>query len=328
MERRLAAILAADIAGYSRLMGEDEERTVRALQELQAAIFPVIGEHGGRVINTAGDSVLVEFASVVEAVRCAAAVQQLIADRNAEVPASQRLQFRVGVNQGEIVADRDEVYGEGINVAARLESLAEPGGIAISGRVYEDVAGKVDMTWQDAGEQPLKNIARPIRVWRWSVAGVSERPTLPLPDRPSIAVLAFDNLSGQAEDAIFSDGITEDIITGLARFRSLFVVARNSSFSFSRQDCQPERNRQAARRVLPSRGKRPAGRRPHSHHGTAHRGGEWRSRVSGLLRPQPDRDIRSSGRADDHHRVDARRTDRGRKAQAIAAQADGEPRGL
>jgi TolB-like protein/Tfp pilus assembly protein PilF len=232
MDRRLAAILAADIAGYSRLMGEDEEHTVRALQELQAAVFPVIGEHGGRVINTAGDSVLAEFASVVEAVRSAEAIQRLVAGRNAEVPASQRLEFRIGVNQGEIVVDRDEVYGDGINVAARLESLAEPGGIAISGRVHEDVAGKIDMTWQDAGEQQLKNIARPVRVWRWSETEAPAPLALPLPDRPSIAVLPFDNLSGQAGDAIFSDGITEDIITGLARFRSLFVVARNSSFSF------------------------------------------------------------------------------------------------
>jgi adenylate cyclase len=232
MDRRLAAILAADIAGYSRLMGADEERTVRALQELQAAIFPVIGEHGGRVINTAGDSVLAEFASVVEAVRCAASIQRVVAASNAETPGPQRLEFRIGVNQGEIVVDRDEVYGDGINVAARLQVLAEPGGITISGRVHEDVAGKVEMGWQDTGEQQLKNIARPVRVWRWSEAEVSEQANLPLPDRPSIAVLPFDNLCGQAEDAVFSDGITEDIITGLARFRSLFVVARNSSFSF------------------------------------------------------------------------------------------------
>ena len=232
MDRRLAAILAADIAGYSRLMGDAEEQTVRALQELQAAVFPVIAEYGGRVINTAGDSILAEFASVVGAVRSAEAIQKLVASRNADIPAPRRLEFRIGVNQGEIVIDREEVYGDGINVAARLQALADPGGIAISGRVYEDVAGKVDVTWKDAGEQQLKNIVRPIRVWRWSEAEASEPPPLPLPDRPSIAVLPFDNLSRQADDAIFSDGITEDIITGLARFRSLFVVARNSSFSF------------------------------------------------------------------------------------------------
>jgi adenylate cyclase len=231
MERRLAAILAADIAGYSRLMGDDEEWTVRNLQELQTAVFPLIGEHGGRVINTAGDSVLAEFASVVGAVRCAEATQRLVAARNADTPAPRRLEFRLGINQGEIVFDRDEVYGDGINVAARLQALAEPGGIAISGRVYEDVAGKLDIAWEDAGEHHLKNIARLVRVWRWSNARAAE-PSLPLPDRPSIAVLPFDNLSGQAEDTVFSDGITEDIITGLARFRSLFVVARNSSFSF------------------------------------------------------------------------------------------------
>ena len=233
MDRRLAAILAADIAGYSRLMGDDEEQTVRALQELQAAVFPVIAEHGGRVINTAGDSILAEFASVVGAVRGAEAIQKLVASRNADIPASRQLQFRIGVNQGEIVVDREEVYGDGVNVAARLQAQADPGGVAISGRVYEDVAGKLDVAWRDAGEQVLKNIARPIRVWQWSEADAPPAaPSLPLPDRPSIAVLPFDNLSGQAEETFFSDGITEDIITGLARFRSLFVVARNSSFAF------------------------------------------------------------------------------------------------
>jgi TolB-like protein/class 3 adenylate cyclase len=232
MDRRLAAILAADIAGYSRLMGDDEERTVRALQELQAVIFPVIGEHGGRVINTAGDSVLAEYSSVVGAVLSAEAIQRLVSSRNADIPASHRLEFRIGINQGEIVVDQDEVYGDGINVAARLQALAEIGGIAISGRVHEDVAGKLDFVWRDAGEQTLKNIARPVRVWHWSQERASEPPSLPLPDRPSVAVLPFDNLSGQTDETFFSDGVTEDIITGLARFRSLFVVARNSSFAF------------------------------------------------------------------------------------------------
>ena len=168
MDRRLAAILAADIAGYSRLMGDNEERTVRALQELQGAVFPVIAEHGGRVINTAGDSVLAEYSSVVGAVRSAEAIQKLVASRNADIPPSHRLEFRIGINQGEIVVDQDEVYGDGVNVAARLQALAETGGIAISGRVHEDVAGKLDFAWRDAGEQTLKNIARPVRVWHWS----------------------------------------------------------------------------------------------------------------------------------------------------------------
>jgi adenylate cyclase len=232
MDRRLAAILAADIAGYSRLMGDDEEQTVRAMQGHYAALLPLIHEQGGRVINTAGDSVLAEFTSVVGAVRSAEAIQRLVAARNADIPASRRLEFRIGVNQGEIVVDQDEVYGDGVNVAARLQALADPGGIAISGRVYEDVAGKLDAAWRDAGEQTLKNIARPVRVWQWLEAQMPEAPSLPLPDRPSIAVLPFDNLSGSIDETFFSDGITEDIITGLARFRSLFVVARNSSFAF------------------------------------------------------------------------------------------------
>jgi adenylate cyclase len=195
-------------------------------------VLPVIRENGGRVINVAGDGMLAEFGSVVGAVRAAVAIQKLLAARNAEIAVSRRLEFRIGVNQGEIVADSNEVYGDGINVAARLQALAEPGGIAISGRVHEDVAGKLDLIWRDSGKQSLKNIARPIRVWQWSEAGIPEPPRLPLPEKPSVAVLPFDNLSGGGGDTFFSDGITEDIITGLARFRSLFVVARNSSFAF------------------------------------------------------------------------------------------------
>ena len=235
MRRHLAAILAADVAGYSRLMGEDEEGTVRALQDQHAVMLPMMREDGGRVINTAGDSILAEFDSVVGAVRCAVAIQKLLTERNAGTPQSRRLAFRMGITQGEIVVDEVDVYGEGINVAARLQALAEVGGIAISGRVHEDVAGKTDIGWRDAGEQTLRNIARPVRVWQWSAveSHLPPEPALPrLPDRPSIAVLPFDNLSGPAEDAFFSDGITDDIITGLAHFRSLFVVARNSSFAF------------------------------------------------------------------------------------------------
>ena len=232
MNRRLAAIVAADIAGYSRLIGLDEEGTVRALQDHQQALFPAIREHGGTVINTAGDSVLAEFGSVVAAVRAAVAMQELMAARNADVDTSRRLEFRIGVNQGEIIAEQNDVYGDGINVAARLQTLAAPGGIAISGRVHEDIAGKLDLSWSDAGEQSLKNIARPVHVWHRAQSGQVQTPTPALPDKPSVAVLPFDNMSGQADDTFFSDGMTEDIITGLTRFRSLFVVARNSSFAF------------------------------------------------------------------------------------------------
>ncbi|MDQ6435034.1 adenylate/guanylate cyclase domain-containing protein [Mesorhizobium sp. LHD-90] len=234
MRRHLAAILAADVAGYSRLMGEDEEGTVKALHDQHAIMFPMIRADGGRVINTAGDSILAEFDSVVGAVRCAVGMQKLLAEQNAIIPDSRRLAFRMGITQGEIVVDEDDVYGEGINVAARLQALAEVDGIAISGRVHEDVAGKLDVEWREAGEQTLKNIARPVRVWRWS-ATQAQSPPRAMPvvsDRPSIAVLPFDNLSGQAEETVFSDGVTEDIITGLTHYRSLFVIARNSSFSF------------------------------------------------------------------------------------------------
>jgi TolB-like protein/Tfp pilus assembly protein PilF len=232
MDRRLAAILAADVAGYSRLIGEDEEGTVRALGELHSAVLPLIADNGGRVIDKAGDSILGEFASVLSAVQSAAAIQRLLAGRNAEIPPARRLELRIGITQGEIVVAEAQSFGDGINVASRLQALARPGGLAISGRVHEDVANKLDMAWQDGGEQRLKNIARPVHVWHWTAEQARVASTLPLPDRPSVAVLPFDNLSGQAEDTIFSDGITEDIITGLARFRSLFVVARNSSFAF------------------------------------------------------------------------------------------------
>ena len=232
MDRRLAAVLAADIAEYSRIMGEDEEATVRALQDHLTAIDPIIKEQGGRVMNTAGDSILVEFSSVIGAVRCAVGIQTLVQARNAEVPPPRRLVFRIGINQGEIIAEGTDIYGDGINVAARLQALSEPGGVAISGRVYEDVAGKTEIVWQDRGLQSLKNIARAVRVWEWGEAAVEPKTGPLLPDRPSIAVLPFDNLGGTADDLVFSDGMTEDIIAGLARFRSLFVVARSSSFAF------------------------------------------------------------------------------------------------
>ena len=235
MDRRLAAILAADVVGYSRLMGMNEAATVAALDDCRALIFGLIGDHDGRVFNTAGDSILAEFGSVVGAVRCAADVQQQVRERNADQAAESRLEFRIGVNQGEIVVNGTEIYGDGINLAARLEALAPSGGIAISGRVHEDVVGKTELAWTDGGERELKNIARPIHVWLWAQdPSPAPAPSLPppLPDRPSVAVLPFGNLGGGAEDTIFSDGITEDIITGLARFRSLFVVARASSFAF------------------------------------------------------------------------------------------------
>jgi len=242
MARRLAAILAADVVGYSRLMEKDEAGTIAALKSHRSAfIDPLIAEHGGRIVKLMGDGALVEFASVVDAVACAVAVQQGMPTRNADTPEDKRIVFRIGVNLGDIVIDGDDIYGDGVNVAARLETLAEPGGISISGTVHEHIAGKLDQAFADAGEQMVKNIARPIRVWRWTagdpVAGTvaSSASSLPLSDKSSIAVLPFNNMSGDPEQEYFSDGITEDIITALSRFRSLLVIARNSSFTFKGQ---------------------------------------------------------------------------------------------
>lgn len=241
MDRRLVAILAADAVGYSRRMGEDEVTTLEALRECRGHLVRLIDQHGGQVINTAGDSVLAHLPSVVSAVECAVAFQRFIEHRDVGQSADGRMEFRVGVNQGELVVDEDDVYGDGINVAVRLERSARPGGVAVSGRVYEDVAGKVDLRWEDGGECRLKNIVRPIRVWHWSGCGPQQdaRFTSPVPERPSIAVLPFANLGGETSDTTFSDGITEDIINGLARFRSLFVVARSSSFVFRNTTAPP-----------------------------------------------------------------------------------------
>ncbi len=235
--RRLAAILVADVAGYSRLMGADEIGTLRALQAHRGELVdPAIAEHHGRTVKTTGDGMLVEFASVVDAVACAAAVQQGMALRNAGALPDRRIDFRIGINVGDVIVDEDDLYGDGVNVAARLENLAEPGGICISGAVLQQVRDKIDVAVSDMGEQMLKNIARPVHVFRLVVeqhAGTaSARPSLPLPDKPSIAVLPFTNLSGDPEQDYFADGVVEDIITGLSRIKWMFVIARNSSFAY------------------------------------------------------------------------------------------------
>jgi adenylate cyclase len=235
VERRLTAILAADVAGYSRLMGADEEATLTQLKaHRRALVDPKITEHRGRIVKTTGDGMLVEFASVVDALRCAVEVQAGMAKRNAEVPQDRRIEFRVGINVGDIIIDGGDIFGDGVNVAARLEGLAEPGGICVSSRVQEDAQGKLEITFENAGEQQLKNIARPVRVYRVRLSGAAEdpRPALPLPDKPSIAVLPFQNMSGDREQDYFADGITEDIVTALSRFRWFFVIARNSTFVY------------------------------------------------------------------------------------------------
>jgi adenylate cyclase len=235
--RRLAAILAADVAGYSRLIGADEGGTLERLKTLRRELLdPKIAEHRGRLVKTTGDGLLVEFGSVVDALRCAVEVQGEMAERNAGVPRDNRVEFRIGINMGDIVVEDGDLFGDGVNVAARLEALAEPGGICVAARVQEDAAGRLDLAFQDIGEQQLKNIARPVRAYRVVMAARPEMPQPgsdpPLPDKPSIAVLPFANMSGDPEQEYFADGMVEEIITALSRIRWLFVIARNSSFTY------------------------------------------------------------------------------------------------
>ncbi|HEX9323621.1 MAG TPA: adenylate/guanylate cyclase domain-containing protein, partial [Xanthobacteraceae bacterium] len=235
VERRLRAILAADVAGYSRLTGIDEEGThVRLKEHLRALVDPCIAEHRGRVVKTTGDGMLAEFGSVVDAVRCALHVQRGMAERNKDLPPERRIEFRIGINLGDIILDAGDIFGDGVNVAARIEALAEPGGICLSDDVQRQVRGKLDASFEDAGEQRLKNIARPVRVFRVRPVGgvATPRPGLALPNKPSIAALPFQNLSGDPEQEYFADGTVEDIVTALSRFRNLFVISRNSSFTY------------------------------------------------------------------------------------------------
>ena len=243
VERRLAAIFAGDIAGYSRLMGADEEGTVRQLKgHRKELVDPKITEHRGRIVKTTGDGMLVEFVSVVDAVRCAVDIQRGMLERNSSTPPDKRIQFRIGINVGDIIIDADDIYGDGVNVAARLEALADPGGIMVSRTVHDQVCDKLSFGFEDMGEQSVKNIARPIGVHRISLAEIAplaagQSATAALKaeltsSRPSIAVLPFVNMSGDPEQEYFADGISEDIITGLSKLRWFFVIARNSSFAY------------------------------------------------------------------------------------------------
>jgi adenylate cyclase len=240
MERRLAAIMATDVVGYSRLIRADEEGTLAALKALRADIIdPKIAERHGRIVKLMGDGMLVEFASVVDAVHAAVQTQQAVSGYNAEVPKDKRIELRIGINLGDVVIDGDDIQGDGINVASRLEGLAEPEGICISGAVYDQVRDRTTFTFEDMGEQQVKNIDRPVRVWRWltnrdvnvSNTATPEKPPA-LPDKPSIAVLAFDNMSGDIDQEYFSDGIAEDLTTALSHIDWLFVIARNSAFTY------------------------------------------------------------------------------------------------
>jgi adenylate cyclase len=235
VERRLAAILAADVVGYSRLMGADEAGTLARLKAHRRELTdPKIAEHHGRIVKTTGDGVLVEFPSVVNAVQCAVEIQREMARRNADAPKERRIEFRIGINLGDIIIDGDDIFGDGVNIAARLEGLAEPGGICISGDVHRQVRGKLEIGFDDTGGQQVKNIAEPVHVYRVLMDGVSlaEPPVSqqpvefpPLREKPSIAVLPFDNMSGDQEQEYFADGITEDIITEISKLSGLLVIS-------------------------------------------------------------------------------------------------------
>jgi adenylate cyclase len=282
VERKLAAIWSADVKGYSRLMGEDEVATVQTLTAYRDVMARFIREHRGRVVDAPGDNLLAEFASAVDAVACAAALQREFKERNALVPVSRRLEFRIGLNLGDVIVDSERIYGDGVNIAARVEGLADPGGIAISGTVYDQVKGKLPLAYEALGEHVVKNIKEPIRVYRvplepspvrpagdtgssagrtprrrvallgglvalilvagvaaWSFSSRSRDTALALPDKPSIAVLPFVNMSGDAGQEYFSDGMTEDLITGLSKLSGLFVIARNSVFLYKGKPVKP-----------------------------------------------------------------------------------------
>ena len=237
VERRLAAILAADVAGYSRLMGADEEGTLARLTAHRRELFdPAIAKHRGRIVKTTGDGLLAEFASVVDAVRCAAEVQAGMAERN--LAATTRIDFRIGINVGDIVMQDDDIFGDGVNIAARLEGIAKPGGIAISASVREQLGDRLALDFEDIGDQALKNIARPVRVFHVAWGGAARRAGSPAPEalavpvKPSVAVMPFANMSGDPEQEYFADGLVEDLITNLSKMPGFFVIARNSAFAY------------------------------------------------------------------------------------------------
>jgi len=249
VQRRLAAILAANVVGYSRLMEQDETGTLTRLKSLRSEVFdPTTKRFDGRIFKNTGDGALVEFGSAVDAVQCAVEIQRALALRNADLPEDKRITLRIGISLGDVIVEGDDLFGNGVNIAARMESLAEPGAICVSGNVHEHIVNALDVTFEDLGEQAVKNLDRPVRSYRVNLEPAAadpeiEQPDTPpsLPDKPSIAVLPFENMSGDPEQEYFSDGITEDIITGLSRIRWFFVIARNSSFTYKGQSADVRR---------------------------------------------------------------------------------------
>ncbi len=243
MERRLSAIMSADVVGYSRLMGANEVGTLQSLQAHQAQLIePEISRSQGRVVKLTGDGMLVEFPSVVNAVEAACAIQRAMPARNADVPEDRRIEFRIGINLGDVIVQGDDLFGDGVNVAARIEGAAKPGGIAVSQSVCEHIGNKLDLVFHDRGEEQLKNIERPVRIYDIVLeppAAISGAAVDDLrEDKPSIAVLPFNNMSGDPEQEFFSDGIAEDIITDLSKISSLFVIGRNTSFTYKGKSFQ------------------------------------------------------------------------------------------
>ena len=242
VSRRLVAVFAADVEGYSRLMGTDEVGTLKGLTERRAILDRFIGEHGGRIANTAGDSVLAEFGSAVDAIECAVEAQTAFAEANSSVAPDRRINFRIGVHIGEVMVRAGDLFGDGVNIAARLQSIAKPGSVCISGATYDQVRKALPMTFVDLGVQQVKNIQEPIRAYQVGAPSEAREAAsarfaeadkpLPLPDKPSIAVLPFENMSGDPEQEYFADGMVEEVITALSRFKWLFVIARNSSFTY------------------------------------------------------------------------------------------------
>jgi adenylate cyclase len=242
VERRLAAIFAADVAGYSRLMHEDEVGTLRTLTAHREIMDGLISEYGGRIANTAGDSVLAEFPSIVDAVECAALVQEKLRASDAIGRRENGLQFRIGIHAGDVMVRGHDLLGDGVNIAARIQALAAPGGVMLSGRAYDEIVGKLDLDFEDWGEQQVKNITRPVRVYALvggASGGTAQGPSPSLPDKPSVAVLPFANLTGDADPGYLADGIVEELIAALSRVRSFFVISRNSTFTYKGKAIDP-----------------------------------------------------------------------------------------